>query len=433
MLKAKALFMFVFISSIFSLAVNANNLVRDISATGDIESRSLMIPYAFYNDNTGVAAALVYTNRGYFQPQAVSLVNAFVGSNSTYSGFAALKDFQVLGFERLFFDADIMISEWGEIESYQDGNPNFSDERAGSINSNKDNFILANGQDNFTRLKFKYLLPIGHGKKGAIHEFRVQDGLLVEGYEAGGDDWNPLMSGRTSFSIQPFYREQDLEDDLNRAFFNVTSGVKFEFEYDNTDWYANATKGSKTALTVSRDWGGNSDAVSWTAIQFEYSKFISFGANENARQRTLAFNFWTSDVPTWNSYDLIDGEKVFHRAPLFEGSSLGGLERQRGFSSSRFHDRSAINYAAEYRYTPNSNPFATMPLIEKLHIPFWQIISFVEVGSVADNWNVADLHHTMKTSVGIGMRLSVSGLIIRVDAAGSTEGGELQMFFGQTF
>ena len=38
-------------------------------------------------------------------------------------------------------------------------NPAFPDERAGSIDSDKDNFIDGDGWDNFFRLKFKYLLP----------------------------------------------------------------------------------------------------------------------------------------------------------------------------------------------------------------------------------------------------------------------------------
>ncbi|WNC67578.1 BamA/TamA family outer membrane protein [Thalassotalea nanhaiensis] len=425
--------LFVLVFILISPLAYSNNLARDISATGDIESQSLIIPYGFYNDSTEVAAAMVFINSGYFQPQAVTLFNVFAGTNSTYSVFGALKDFQVTAFDRLFVDTTLLVSSWGELDSYQAGNPDFPDEIAGSIGSDKDNFIVAKGDDNFLRLTFKYLLPIGHGKKGAIHQFRTDRGLLVPGYEAGGDQWNPMTSGRTSFIIQPFYREQDFEDDNNNEFYNITSGIKFELEYDNSDWYVNPTKGSIMSLSVARDWGAEKESSTWTSIQFDYSKFISFGGNDNARQRTLGFNIWTSDVPTSNSYHLKGYEKIFHKAPLFEGSTLGGIDRQRGFATNRFHDRSAINYSVEYRYTPVSNPFVDMPLIEKLDIPFWQIVTFTEVGSVADNWSISDLHHKMKVSVGAGLRVSVSGLIIRIDAAGSEEGGELQMFFGHTF
>lgn len=257
--------------------------------------------------------------------------------------------------------------------------------------------------------------------------------MLVKGYEAGGGNWDPLSTGRTRIALQPFYRRQDFSDEDNLPFESITSGLKFELEYDNTDWYVNPSIGSKTSLSLSRDWGVEEDSSTWTSIQFEYRKFINLGETENARQRVIAFNFWTSDVPTWNSFHYKNGEKIYHHAPLFEGSTLGGLDRQRGYSTNRFYDCSAINYSAEYRYTPSYNPFTNMPLIRKLSIPYWQIVTFAEVGSAAGNWHITDLDHTMKTSIGTGVRLSVAGLIIRADVAASDEGAEVQMFFGQSF
>lgn len=431
MLTSRAL---LYLSAAFlSCSVSANNLTRDINNNDKDFRHSILIPYGFYNENTGTAAALVYANTGYFQPQASSLLNLFIGSNDTYSGFGAFKDFQITPLNRVFVDAKFMASDWGEVNSYQNGNSDFIDEEAGSINSDKDNYITANGKDNFLKIKFKYIFPIGHAKDKSIHEFKTQNGLLVAGYEAGGLEFNPLTSGRTSLAIEPFYRKQNFEDDFNSDYDNTTSGVKVELEYDNTDWYVNPTYGSKTQLTYTRDWGASNKSSTWTSIQFNHSKYINLGVTENSRQRVLALNFWTSDVPTWNSYHTEGGERVYHRAPLFEGSTLGGIDRQRGFSTNRFHDRSAINYSAEYRYTPASDPFSKIPLINKLHIPFWQVVAFAEVGSVADNWSVSDLHHTMKTTIGAGIRLSVSGLVIRADMAASDEGGEMQMFFNHTF
>ena len=187
-------------------------------------------------------------------------------------------------------------------------------------------------------------------------------------------------------------------------------------------------------LTVSRDWGLLNESSTWTAIQFRHSQFFNLGETEKARQRVLAFNVWTSDVPTWNSsHTGGDGEQVFHRAPLFEGSTLGGLERQRAYPSNRFHDRSAINYMAEYRYMPKWNPFPDIPFVNTLHIPWWQWVAYAEVGRVADNWSFNDLHKKMKVSVGGGVRAMVYEVVIRVDVGASEEGGQLQMFFNHPF
>ncbi|WP_286261506.1 BamA/TamA family outer membrane protein [Thalassotalea atypica] len=419
--------------STLPLSSYGHNLERDIKAVGEVQGQSLFIPYGFYNENTGTAAAAVFANTGYIQPQASSLVNIFAGSNSTYSMFAAFKDWQVPVLERLFVDTSLMVSDWGEINSYQDGNSNFINDRAGNIDSDEDNYVVANGRDNYLRMKFNYLFAIGDGEQSVVHEFKTQNGLLVKGYEAGGGEWNPLASGRTFFSVEPFYRQQDFSDDFDNRYENVTSGVKFSLEYDNSDWYKNPTQGSRTKLSFARDWGQEQESTTWSAIQFDYSKYISLGETDNARQRVLALNLWTSDVPTWNSYHEENGEKVYHRAPLFEGSTLGGIDRQRGYSTNRYHDRAAINYAAEYRYTPNYNPFTNMPLVNKLHIPYWQVVTFAEVGSVASNWSVTDLHKKMVVSAGAGVRISVAGLVIRADFAASEEGNEVQMFFGHNF
>jgi hypothetical protein len=137
-----------------------------------------------------------------------------------------------------------------------------------------------------------------------------------------------------------------------------------------------------------------------------------------------------SDIPTWNSSHAgDDGERIFHRAPLFEGSTLGGLDRQRGFPADRFHDRAAINYALEYRYVPRWNPFPKIPLVNKLRIPWLQWVALLEVGRVASDWSLSGLHQSMKVSAGVGARAFVEGLVIRVDLVASEEGGEVQMFF----
>jgi hypothetical protein len=429
-------YLFIVVLVVFSTYVNANSLNRKINDLDKADEENILtIPYAFYNESIELAAAVAITASGYIQPQTAIVLNAFQSTNSTSNLFFAMVDYQTPFLERLFVDGQFMYADWGETESYQSGNPDFPDEVAGGNGSDKDNYILAEGSDIHTRLKFKYLLPIGHGAGNPVHTFATQDGLLVEGYEAGGDTWNPLTSGRTTLEIEPFYREQDFDDEFNNNFSNVTSGAKFTARYDNTDWYNNPSYGSNQHLSVARDWGLNDDSPTFTSVQFSYSKYIPLPLAGNFRQRTLALNFWTSDVPTWNSShtDKSTGEEIYHRAPLFEGSALGGIDRQRGFSSDRYHDRAAINYSAEYRVTPHQNLATKIPLINKLPIPWWQWIGFIEVGRVAGSYSISELHKDMKVSLGAGFRVMVDNLVIRVDAAGSEEGGQVQMFFSHTY
>jgi len=425
------------VASTLAAPTLASNLNVNVEAgKSDSTSKQLItIPYAFYNKNTGVAAAGVVAANGLFQPQVTALLNAFVGSNGTTNLFSYLSDYQLPIGERLFVDAMFMYSDWGETESFQNGNPNYLDERAGSNDSDKDDFIEAEGTDKHFRLKLKYVLPIGDGKHSPIHTYKVRRGLLEPGSGSGGNNWNPFKGGRSTVVIEPFYRNQDFEDIATNAHFqSETSGVKLNLEYDNTDWYQNPSSGSRQTVSVTRDWGQSDTSSTWTAVQFEWSKYISLAPTSNSRQRVLALNFWTSDVPTWNSSSRNgEGVEQFHRAPLFEGSTLGGLDRQRGFATNRFSDRSAVNYAVEYRHSPISNPFASMPLVNKLYIPWWQWVAFVEAGRVADNWSFNDLHKDMKVSAGLGVRINVFGLIIRADGSVSEDGGAVQMFFNHTY
>ena len=103
----------------------------------------------------------------------------------------------------------------------------------------------------FLNFTLRYLLPIGHGRGDPIHTFRIEDGLLLPGSEAGGNSWNPLESGRTTFEFRPFYRDQDFEGkETGDSFENKTSGAKLALEYNNTDWYNNPTRGSIQRLLL---------------------------------------------------------------------------------------------------------------------------------------------------------------------------------------
>ena len=400
------------------------------------QKNAQFIPYGFYNADTGLAVATVFLAKGYVQDQVLSVANVWVAQNGSYQFFWANSDILLPFSKRLFVDSVFMYSNWDEADVYQNGNPDFPNEIAGSNDSDKDNFITATGDDLFGHVTLRYLLPLGDGRnENPIHTFNLEQGLLMEGSEAGGANWNPFESGRTTLELRPFYRDQSFEEiHTGQSARNETSGAKFAVEYNNTDWYNNPTRGTVQRLTVTRDWGMLDASPTWTAIQFSHSQFFNLGETKKARQRVLAFDVWFSDVPTWNSSHTGDnGEQVFHRAPPFEGSTLGGLLRQRAYSNDRFHDRSAINYAVEYRHIPKWNPFPNIPLVNKLYIPWWQWVAYAEVGRVAKKPSFSELHKKMKVSLGGGVRVMVYELIIRVDVGVSEEGGELQMFFNHPF
>lgn len=410
------------------------NLIEPQELEGKDPKQVLKIPYAFYSDLSDTTYAFMVGETGHFQPQMSTLLNVFYSSNDSRAVYLYGKDTQ-LNFldERLFLDTKLIRGEWGLIKTYSNGNPDFPGEEAGDNDSDEDNFIENTGTDSYYRLNFRYLLPIGHGRDKPIHTFKTRGGLLVSGYEAGGVGWNPLETGRTTLEFEPFYRIQDVEDDFGVDRELKTSGVEFRLDYDNTDFFQNPSQGNRQLLTIGRDWGALDGAAPWTKIEFEYSHYWSLPLTNSARQRVVAFNLWTVDVPTWNSSHTENGQEVFHRAPPFAGATLGGPERFRGYATARFNDRAAINYTVEYRYIPTWNPLPDLPVFNWFHIPWWQWVGFAEYGRVAPSYSVSELHKDMRWNLGGGVRALVNGLLVRLDVAASEEGSQVQMFVGQPF
>ena len=398
--------------------------------TGDNDDeRILSVPYAFFNENFGFALGYVYAIRGYPQKQSSLLASAMGGTKGSGMGFLMGRDIQIPRIKRLFLDPIVSVGYFKEFDAYIDGNPRFAGERSGANESDEDNFIEGDGWDTFLRLNFKYLLPMGHGKDQIIHTYKIEDGLLTSN-PSGGTSWNPLVSGRTFFELRPFYRSQEIEgDDVNTD--QKTNGVDFSIFWDNRDYHPSPSRGNGLRLKVSRDFGWADSTDSWTNLEGEFDVYFPLKLSDFFRQEVLALDVWTAYSPTWD--EQADGT-IDNRPPAYTGATLGGLWRMRAYPAQRFSDKAAIYYAAELRLTPHWNPFDGWPWLQKhLGIKWLQFVPFVEVGRVAPAWNMADLHEDMKWDAGVGLRFLAKGIVARIDAAVSEEGGGVQMFVNQPF
>jgi hypothetical protein len=391
---------------------------------------TINLPYAFWNETFGFTLGYVYALNGFPQPQSGLIGTLMAGTNGSVMGFVMgqnIRPFDAL--ERLFIDPIFSEGYFENVNAYIDGNPNFPNERAGSNNSDSDNYVAGRGVDTFTRMKFKYLLPIGTGRERVVPNFRFENGLLISGAN-GGETFNPLRNGLTYIELLPFYRSQNVNNqrfDVDQA----TNGAELSLFYDNRDYPANPSKGESVRLRTARDWGEFNSTGSWTSAGVEVDHYISLGETERFRQRVLALNVWTSYAPTWNVRS--DGV-IENRPPAFSGATLGGLWRMRAFPAQRFNDKAGIYYAAELRLIPAWNPFDSFPALQKrVGVKWIQLVPFVEVGRVASRWDVEALHNSMKWDVGLGLRAWAKGLVVRVDAAYSDEGLGVQMMVGQPF
>jgi len=401
-----------------------------VGPDGKFEKNTLNLPFAFYNESFGFAAAYVYAMTGYPQKQAALISSVMVGSKGSGLGFIMGRDLQMPFLDRLFLDATFQAGYFQDNDIYVNGNRDFPDERAGSNDSDEDNFVTSDGGwDNFFRLRFKYLLPMGHGRDTIISTQVVDQGMLVKG-ATGGETWNPLKSGLTYLEMQPFYRLQQVDSDDVREDVK-TNGLEVSLFRDNRDFRFNPSTGSAVRLSWTRDFGMLNSSNSWTVVDTEVDKYFSLGESDWFRQRVLAFNFWTAYSPTWDEQDNGD---IDNGPPTYAGATLGGLWRMRGYPSQRFSDKAAIYYAAEYRMIPRWNPFENWDRVQKyVGVQWLQFVPFVEVGRVAPDWGVNRLHEDVKWDAGLGVRLWAKGIVIRIDSAVSDEGVGVQMMVAQPF
>jgi hypothetical protein len=399
-----------------------------VGPDGQFSEQTLSVPYAFYNENFGFAAGYVYGKVGKPQKQALMLATAIVGTKGGM-GFLVGRDIQMPFIERLFLDPVVSVGYFSDIESYIDGNPKFRDERAGANNSDEDNFVDGDGWDNFFRLKFKYLLPIGHGQDDVISTVTLKDGLPIS-EPIGGTSWNPFKSGRSYLELRPFYRSQEIDgDDVDETI--KTNGLDFSVFWDNRDFAANPSKGFGLRGKVSRDFGWFDSSDSWTNVEGELDAYLPFKMGDWLRQGVVALNHWTSYSPTWDRQGVGD---INNRPPAYTGSTLGGLWRMRGFPTQRFNDKAATYYAAELRLIPEWNPFNDWPRVQKaLNVRWLQFVPFFEIGRVAPEYDLERLHSDMRWNAGFGIRAWAQGIVIRIDTAYSREGVGIQMMIAQPF
>jgi len=394
--------------------------------------KGLALPYGFYNELFGASGAFLYSRRGFLQEQSELLATGMVGTAGSAMLYVRAKDLLVPGVDRLFVDPIFSLGYFKGNNVYLSGNPRYGLEQAGTNGSAQGDYLKGNGWDNFLRVSFRYLLPIGWGRDHVVNDYRLEGGLLTAG-ASGGESLNPLTSGKTLVGLRPFYRSLTLDpsDSSVRGKTQRTNGVDLELVWDNRDFVTNPSIGQSLKLTGSRDFGWLDSASSWTVLSGELDQYFSLGPSDTFRQRVIALDVWTADAASWTHRS--DGT-IAHRPPTFEGAYLGGVWRMRGYKFARFSDKAATYYAAEYRVIPRWNPFTSWRWFQdRVGVEWIQLVPFAELGRVAPSWNLGDLHSSMKWDLGFGVRALAKGLVVRVDLAGSPEGAGVQMMVDHPF
>jgi hypothetical protein len=392
------------------------------------------VPFAFYSGSLGASVGASIGNRGFFQPQASAFATAIASANGSAYGFLAFRDLAVPGIERLFVNGQVNAGRFGEVDLYSDGNPDFAGERAGSHDSDADNYVTGDGTDFKGWLLFGCVLPMGSGREDPLSRLELRDGLVVKGAR-DTSTWNPLRNGYTLVGVKPFCRSQDVETDEAGDDRVATSGTEFLLRYENTDFHENPSRGSSQQVRYTRDWGEPGSSSPWETVDLQLNKYFALGQGLRSRQRVLALSAWWIDTPSWEESDAGHDGRDFHRPPAYAGATLGGEDRMRAYPEGRYNERSAVYYAVEYRHIPDWNPLRDFGWLNRRNarVQWLQYVVGVEAGRVAGKFELDELHSDMKLGGLLGIRAMVNTLVVRADVAFSEEGAAVQMTIDQPF
>jgi hypothetical protein len=418
--RAKIALVFLGFLAVFFLlsagVCRAQNILDMGRADVEKERRLPVMPFVFPFEDGELYYGVIGGARGLGEEQTRVYGLGFGATNSSYGVLLGGAGFRLPGVDRVFFDMNGFAVRADSFEFYD-----------GDNDTDEDNKIETSAEEYSIKVPIRVLLPIGAGRDETVHTFHLDRGLLVEG-ATGGEVWNPLESGRTFVEIIPFFRKRNVDLTAGQTDFN-TNGIELALKYDNTDCYANPSKGSIQRIAIKRDFGAFDSSDSWTAAEAEFSKYFDLGQPLNLRQLVLATNVWTTEVLTWKE----ENGDVSQGPPFYEGAVLGGRFRMRGFTAYRFYDKAAVYYAAELRAIPEWNPIAYIDRWNLFECDWFQFVLFGEVGRVAETWSLDELHSDMKWDVGVGIRAMLKGTVARIDWGFSEDESAVYFMVGHPF
>ena len=400
--------------SILFLSLHAEYV--SINIDSNRTKSTIALPYVFSSDSSGLTAGVVGIMSGYGQKNLTVVATAFTGEllHVEKHGQSNTDKAHTQGF---FLG---MYSYYPNQQVYIDG----------SNDSNKEHVFRTQGFNNWLELPISYTLPWGSSADEPITVYKLKNGLVVNRYGYGGG--LPFITGSTSMEFKPFYNKWSADKLLDEPAWS-TNGTKLTLKHDNTDYISNPSTGYKFNIEYAHDFGRGNSTQSWNAVTASYSHYINLENLSFSRQSQLAFNVWSSYSPSWDNNNLHPGTTVnAHRPPPWEGASLGGWDRLRAYDSNRFSDKAAIYYGLEHRIIPTFNPLKKQNWLP-ISIDWFQLVTYVEIGRVAPEYNVKALHTDMKYDVGFSLRALAASVPVRFEMAYGLEGMSMWVMVKQPF
>lgn len=369
---------------------------------------SAFLPFYFSTDTLGSTVGVAGVVKGVGQPQALLFGMGMYSDKDSYIGFLAAYNYALS--EQWLFGSQLYNARWNENSYYlRELGDNDSDDKSEGIETD--------GLEDRYEMSFRYILPWGNVQRKGLAAVFQQNREVRSG--------SPKETGISSIIFTPFYSSRELED-LNEK--EQATGLGITFDWDNRDNVRNPTQGSHTAFDVTVGTETLGDGDPWVKLELESGHYFDLGSLGSLfDKQVFAFDVYTADTPTW------DDHHSTKNPPENEQVRLGGLYRLRSYTAGRYHGRSAMHYSAEYRVMPRWQPLSDIPVINYYDLPWWQWVAFADVGRVAEEYDLKELHTDMQWSLGGALRFQVEGIVVRTEVARGSNESLFRVMINQPF
>ncbi len=429
-----------------STLVNASQfIVQDVNKTTK-QSSWIALPYVFSSESMGFTAGVVGIFSGFLQPQLTIVATAYRGSEQDVKKYSednlAIDDTaNATGFVlaingyRPWFSKRMFVSFLGSYAYYPDKKLYLDGGNDSTQNLESDNItelspLRTQGYNNFSKINFDFVLPIGDSKNQVLPIIKLQRGIATNRSSKGGGA--PFVTGQTLIKTEFFYTNWTVDKFTPEPSYN-SNGIRISLEHDNTDYKSNPSRGYTFNTIFSADFGVGNSTQSWNSIEVNYSQYIELNNFSWTRHNVIAMHAWSAYSPSWDKSSKLDnGVLDSHQTPMWEGARLGGWNRLRAYDSNRFNDKAGLYFGAEYRIIPQFNPMKNQKW-SPIPIDWFQAVVFAEAGRVAPEYNIGTLFSDMKYDVGFSLRALAAKVPVRFEMAYGEEGSTMWVMLKQPF
>ena len=345
------------------------------------------------------------------------------GTNADFTGFKLVGDFEASGYalldvhvipRRLMFDFGYYDFEVAPI-AYKRG-----------INSDRNDYILPKAKGSYailqTTLSFKERMFEVY-----LRELRGSQRLLSVS-DRNGNAFETFDTSKHGARVDTVGGIIDLTDDR----LDPRRGIRFEAD---AKFPAIDDPNLSKYFVADYNLTGYIPFRKWDTLVFNLFRsdaHVTREASTDFAELQKQIGLGCAQVPAGPDHDqCVATEASLINARIAENqhgnaTSLGGTQRLRSFDGGRFYAGHTFFYGMEYRLnlTDERTPFNI--IIAKGVRTGIQLAFFAEQGTVYDSR--ADQWKNMKTSYGAGLRIVMSGVIIRADVARGSEGGTFIIF-----